>query len=199
LAVWLSTTKSQKSTQFTYVQVACNIPLESCRWGLQLCLDLISIRGLHVKLWAPKVVGDSTLAILGLPFGSLETKCHLDVGLVERCKVYYMGEGGGFPQVRAMVSLVSPNCSWFVLAPKVLQLCTNHLVSVLCKPVWVSEACQFFLLSSQSSSMPFYPSKVLRAKERALTPCSSNVFLFGTHIWAPQGVGNASLHYIEHI
>jgi hypothetical protein len=44
---------------------------------------------------------------LGLPFGNPETKCHLDVGLMERHKVYYKGEGGGFPQVRAMVSLVS--------------------------------------------------------------------------------------------
>ncbi len=27
---------------------------------------------------------------------------------MERHKEYYMGEGGGFPQVRAVVSLVSP-------------------------------------------------------------------------------------------
>ncbi len=42
-------------------------------------------------------------------FGSPGTKCHLDVGLVERQKVYYKGEGGGFPQVRAVVSLVNPS------------------------------------------------------------------------------------------
>jgi hypothetical protein len=48
------------------------------------------------------------LAISGLPFGSLETKSHLDAGLMERCKVYYMGEGDGFPRVWAVVSLVSP-------------------------------------------------------------------------------------------
>jgi hypothetical protein len=66
-------------------------------------------------------------------FGSPETKCHLDLGLVERHKVYYKGEGGGFPQVRAKVSLVNPNYPWLVLAPKVLQLCTNHFVSVLCR------------------------------------------------------------------
>jgi hypothetical protein len=48
------------------------------------------------------------LGISGVPFGSLRTKCHLDVGLVERHKVYYKGEGGGFPQVQVMVSLVSP-------------------------------------------------------------------------------------------
>jgi len=49
------------------------------------------------------------LGISGFPLGSLGTKCHLDVGLVKRHKVYYKGEGGDFPQVRAMVSLVSPN------------------------------------------------------------------------------------------
>jgi hypothetical protein len=45
--------------------------------------------------------------ILGLPLGSPRTKCHLDVAPVERRKVYHKGEGGGFPQVRAVVSLVS--------------------------------------------------------------------------------------------
>jgi hypothetical protein len=54
-------------------------------------------------------VGVPTLAISGLPFGSHGTKCHLDVGFMERHKVYYMGEGGGFPQVWAVVSLVSSN------------------------------------------------------------------------------------------
>jgi hypothetical protein len=40
-------------------------------------------------------------------FGSPETKGHLDVTPVESCKVYYMGEGDGFPQVQAVVSLVN--------------------------------------------------------------------------------------------
>jgi hypothetical protein len=89
-----------------------------------------------VKLWAPKVagvVGVPTLAISGLPLGSLETKCHLDVGLMERHKGYYKGEGGGFLLVWAVVSLVSLSCSWLVLATKVLQLCINHLVLILCR------------------------------------------------------------------
>jgi len=109
-----------------------------CRWRATYCgkaldegnnfvLNLNSIRGLHTKLWGPKVVGVPTLAISGFPLGSLGTKCHLDVGLVERHGVYYKGEGGDFPQVRAVVSLVSPNCSWLILAPKVLQLCTTTL------------------------------------------------------------------------
>jgi len=61
------------------------------------------------------------------------------------------------PQVRVVVSLVCPCCPWLVLAPKVLQLRTNHLVWVLCRPVWVNEACQLFLVPSRSSSTPLYP------------------------------------------
>jgi hypothetical protein len=41
------------------------------------------------------------------PLGNPETKCHLGVSPMARHKTYYKGEGGGFPQVWAMVSLVS--------------------------------------------------------------------------------------------
>jgi hypothetical protein len=54
------------------------------------------------------VVGVQTGTISGLLLRSLGIKSHLDVGAVERRREYYMGEGGGFPRVRAMVSLVSP-------------------------------------------------------------------------------------------
>jgi hypothetical protein len=123
-----------------------------CRWcatyrwkaldkGYNFALDLISIRSVHTKLWGPKVAGVPTLGILRFPFESLMTKCHLDVGLMERHRVYYKEEGVGFPQVWVVVSLVSPSCMWLVLAPKVFQLCTNHLVLVLCRSVWVVHVC----------------------------------------------------------
>jgi hypothetical protein len=64
---------------------------------------------MHTKLWALKVAGVPTLGISGLPLGSLGTKNHLDVGLAAIHIVYDKGEGDGFPQVRAMVSLVSPS------------------------------------------------------------------------------------------
>jgi hypothetical protein len=54
-------------------------------------------------------MGVPNLGISGFPFGSPGTKCHSDVGLMKRHRVYYKGEGGGFPQVRAVVSLVSSN------------------------------------------------------------------------------------------
>jgi hypothetical protein len=172
------------------LKVGSWLDLIACRWcdtyrwkaldkGYNFAFDLISIWGLHAKLWAPKVAGVPILAISGLPLGSPETKCHLDVGLVERHKVYYKGEGGGLPQVRVVVSLVSLSCLWFVLAPKVFQLCTNHFVLVLWRPVWINEACQFFLVPSWSSNTPLYPSKMLQAMERAPTPCSSIVFFLG--------------------
>jgi hypothetical protein len=62
-----------------------------------------------------------------LNFGNFEspaTKCHLDVGFVERHIVYYKGEGGGFPQVRAVVSLVSPSLP--VTCPSTKSVPTMH-------------------------------------------------------------------------
>jgi len=107
LTIWLPTSKSRKSTRFPYVKVVCDIPLESSQWRLQLFFKpYLNQRSTH-KVIKPKVAGVLTLGISGLPFGSPEIKCHLDVGLLERHKVYYKGEGGGFPQVRAMVSVVS--------------------------------------------------------------------------------------------
>jgi len=77
--------------------------------GYNFALDLILIGGLHAKLWAYKVTRIPDVKISGLPSESPKTKCHLDVGLVERHKVYYKGEGGGFPQVWTVVNLVSSN------------------------------------------------------------------------------------------
>jgi hypothetical protein len=118
-------------------------------------------------------------------------KNHLDVGFVANHRVYYKGEGGGFPQVRAMVSLVCSCCPWLILAPKVLQLCTNHFVWVVCRPMWVNEACQLFLVPSRNSNTPLYPSKCceLRSVPRLLL---LPLFSTWTHIWVLQGVEGAS-------
>jgi len=78
-----------------------------------------------------------------------------------------------------VVSLVCMCCSWFILAPRVLQLCTNHLALVLCRSMWVSETCQLFLIPSRSSSTPLYPLKVLRTRERGPTLYSSAIFSLG--------------------
>ncbi len=77
--------------------------------GYDFTLDFISIRGLQTKLWAPKFARVLILGILGLSLRSPGIKCHLDVGPMASYKVYYKGEGGGFPQVQVVVNLVSLN------------------------------------------------------------------------------------------
>jgi len=121
--------------------------------------------------------------------GVSEEKSHLDVGPVESYKVHYKGEGGGFPQVRAMVSLVCPCCLWLIRAPKLLQLCTNHFVWVVCMPMWVNKACQLFLVPPRSSNTPLYPSKCceLGSVSRLLPLPMSFTWI---HIWVLQGVGS---------
>ncbi len=106
------------------MQVACYILLETLDDGYNFALNVISIRGLQRKLWAPKVAGVPSLGISGLPLGSLKTKCHLDVSLVERHRSYYKGEGGGFPQVRVVMSLVNLNLP--VVRPSTKNAQTMH-------------------------------------------------------------------------
>jgi hypothetical protein len=71
--------------------------LESSGRGLQLCFRPHCIRGLHKKLCALKIVGVPAVGILGFPLGSPRTKSHLNVAPVESYRIYYIGEGGGFP------------------------------------------------------------------------------------------------------
>jgi hypothetical protein len=83
--------------------------------------DLVPIGGLGKELWRHKVARVQTGTILGLLLGSPETKSHLDAGAMERRREYYMGEGGGFPRVRAVVSLVSPELPVACPSTKVFQ------------------------------------------------------------------------------
>jgi len=182
LAIWLLTTKSWESTWSLAWRWCATYRWKVLNKGYSFASDLIYIGGLLAKLCGLKVVGVPTLAISGLPLGSLGTKSHLDVGHVGSHIVYYKGEGGGFPQVWAVVSLVCSNCPWLVLALKVPQPCINHFVLVLCRSVWVVEACQLFLVPSRNSNMPLLPPQVLRARECAPTPYSFVVFCFDSHL-----------------
>jgi hypothetical protein len=113
LVVWLSTIESQESIQFICMQVACDPLLESSQWRLQLCFRP------HLNWrFVPKVVEVPIMGILGLPFGSLRTKCHLDVGLVKRYIIYYKGKVVASPKSRLWWVLWVGVCLWWVLAPK---------------------------------------------------------------------------------
>jgi hypothetical protein len=52
---------------------------------------------------------------------SPKKKCHSDVASTSERREYYMGEGGGFPWVPAMVSQVNMCCPWLVPTPKEIQ------------------------------------------------------------------------------
>ncbi len=118
LTIWLPTIKSQESPWFPCLQVACDILLESSRWKLQLFFKPHLNGRFTYKVMNPKVAGISTLGILGLPLGSLGTKCHLGAGPMARHIIYYKGEGVGFLQVQVMVSLVSLSLSMPHLSTK---------------------------------------------------------------------------------
>jgi len=78
------------------------------RESYNISSDLIPIGGLSKKLWMPKVPRVQPGTVSGLLLGSPGKKCHSDVASAGSCREYYMGEGGGFPRVWAVVSQVSP-------------------------------------------------------------------------------------------
>jgi hypothetical protein len=87
--------------------------------GYNFGLDLIPIGGQGEELRSLKIPGLQPETVSGLLLGSPEKKSHLDVASAERCIVYYMGEGGGFPRVRAVVSLVCQSAGGLSQHPKV--------------------------------------------------------------------------------
>jgi hypothetical protein len=128
LVVWFPTTKSRELTRFLACRWHATYHWKALGEGYNFALDLISIEGLQRKLWAPKVAKAPSLGISGLPLGSPKTKCHLNVSLMEKHKIYYKGEGGGFPKFGLWRVLWIRVCPWLILAPKMLKLCTNQLV-----------------------------------------------------------------------
>jgi hypothetical protein len=148
-------------------------------------LDRISIRGLLAKLWGSKVAEVPIDAISGVS----GKKSHLDVGSMASRRVYYKGGRWWLPPSsdhgEFSVSM------WLILTRKVLELCTNHFVWVVCRPVWVNEACQLFLVPSRSSNMPLYPLKCCElgnVPQLLPLPLSST----WTHIGVLWGIGSAS-------
>ncbi len=108
LAVWLPTTKSRESTRSQCALGSATWHWKALEESYKIGLKLVPIRDRGKKLWWPKVPGVQTGTISGLHFGSPGTNNHLSVGVAEQRREYYIGEGGAFPRVRAVVSQVSP-------------------------------------------------------------------------------------------
>jgi hypothetical protein len=131
LPIWLPTTKIQETPWFPCVKVACYIPLESSRQGLQLCFRThMNQRSSH------KVMGHQSCNSPN--FGNFErTKWHLGASPMAKHKEYYKGSSKE-NTIKGKV-MTSPKsgpwfvlwihvCPWFVYASKVMQLCINQLV-----------------------------------------------------------------------
>jgi len=100
------------------LKVGNRLDSDVCRWSAtrhwkalkesyKFASDLVPIGGQSKKLWMPKVLGVQTGTVLGLHFGSFVKKCHSNASAAEKHREYYMGEGDGFPRVRAVVSQVN--------------------------------------------------------------------------------------------
>jgi hypothetical protein len=66
-----------------------------------------------------KVPGLQPGIVSRLQLGSPRKKSHSDVASAVRRKEYYMGEGGGFPRVRAVVSQVVQSARGLSQHPRV--------------------------------------------------------------------------------
>jgi hypothetical protein len=104
----------------------------ACKWratyrwkalneSYNFALDLISIEGLHTKLWGPKVTGVPTL---GVPKQNVIWMWASWRGIkyTTRGKVVASPKSGPWGVLWVWV------CPWLVLTPKVLQLWTNQFV-----------------------------------------------------------------------
>jgi hypothetical protein len=86
-------------------------------------LDLVLIWVWCKELWASKVPRLQPGTVSGLQLKSPGKKSHSDVASAMRHREYYMGEGGGFPQVRAVVSLVCQSARGLSPTPKGVPEC----------------------------------------------------------------------------
>jgi hypothetical protein len=152
--------------------------------GYNFALDLL-IKGLHAKLWAPKVVEVLIVGISGLPFGSPKTKWHLSVGPMARHIVYYKGKVVASPKSKPWWVLWVHVCPWLVRAPKCSNYTLINLLFGLCKSVWVSEMFVNLLSPIPELQHGLLPLKCCepRSVPNFLSFCSLHVW---THSWVHQ-------------
>jgi hypothetical protein len=122
LAVWLPTTKSQDSTSSRRRLEECDTALKSSRQELQLWFKTRPDPSLGRGTMAVQSSRSPAETLSGLHFGSPNKMCHSDVASATSRREYYMGEGGGFPRVRAVVSFVCPSARGKSQHPRVSRM-----------------------------------------------------------------------------
>jgi len=74
ISIWLPTTKNQESFQFPYIEVMCNISLESSRRGLQLCFRPHLNQWSTHKVMCPQICGSPICENFGTPIWKSRNK-----------------------------------------------------------------------------------------------------------------------------
>jgi hypothetical protein len=115
----------------------------ACRWhatyrwkavdeGYNFTLGFISFRGLHTKLWAPKVARDLTLGITG----------QNDIWMLvlwPGTKYNIRGKVVASPKSKPWGVLWICACSWLIRAPKCSNYALTNLLFGLRRSMWVNE------------------------------------------------------------
>jgi hypothetical protein len=122
LAVWLLTTKSRESTSSWRRLEECDTALESSRRKLQLWFKTCSDPSSGREVMAVQSSESPAGTLSGLHFGSPNKMCHSNVASATSRRKYYMGEGGGFPRIRAVMSLVCPSARGKSQHPRVSRM-----------------------------------------------------------------------------
>jgi len=119
LAVWLPTTKSQESTSSQPPNWECEMSLKRSWRGLQLWFRPRRDQTLKSGVMSSQSPRTPTGTVSGLQSWSLREKSHLDVASAGGCREYYMGEGGGFPRVQAVMCFMVQSARGLSQHPRV--------------------------------------------------------------------------------
>jgi hypothetical protein len=119
LAVWLPTTKSRESTSSRRLQMECDGALKSSRGELQLWFRPHSNRRSGLGVVSAQSPGSPTRDSFETPTWESREKEPFGCSLRGVTQKILHGEGGGFPRVRAVVSLVCQSARALSQHPRV--------------------------------------------------------------------------------
>jgi hypothetical protein len=132
------------------LKVKNHLDFLACRWhatyrwkdldeSYNFASNFILIRGLHAKLWAPKVVGVLIMEISGLSLWESRDKMIWVLVLWPGTKYTIRGKVVASPKSGLWWVLWVYVCMWLVHAPKCFNYALINLLFGLCRFVWIKE------------------------------------------------------------
>jgi hypothetical protein len=106
----------------------CHISLKSYQRGLQLFFRPHLNKRSEQEIMSVQSDRSPNFENFGIPNLEILRKMTFECSPHGESKMYYNGEGGGFPTFKLWWVLWVCVCPWFIYAPKMLQLCINQLV-----------------------------------------------------------------------